>query len=167
MGDTTVRLQERQSKRDSSLSVQDINWLPSLADVEATEIGIVELFSDRNQTMDTVPWSRQSWRFILPRARHFTKIWQMRQPHEQTSNGQRRRSTDHYLVNLKKHFLDAIFSHFDGEIMGHLRDVTDETDVIWRAAVSTVTPLLYRCSLRDRYKESETSWILCQSRKDV
>jgi len=120
----------------NELSPEDLEWTPSIRDEAAIAATLPSFMNDcRAQLTDTVPWTEEVWRLLLPRGRQFATRWRTRQPHEQISSAGQRRSTDRYLVNLKKHLLDQVFDRLSGCILEHLRSEDDESDPIKRAAV--------------------------------
>ena len=123
----------------NELAADDIEWTPTAFDDSATAATIESFMSDcRAQMADTVPWNLHVWRLLLPRGRQFAARWRARQPHEQISSQGHKRPTDHYLVKLKKHLLDQVFSGLSGNIIDYLRSDEDESDVVKRAAVRVV-----------------------------
>jgi len=121
----------------TTLADEDSAWVPSAADLTAARAALSEVrTSDRVQMADTVPWKNHVWEMLLPRARHFVKVWTTRHPHERIAGGRNRRNPDHYLVLLKRKILDDVLEQLKGDILTHIVSPDEEVDAVLRASVS-------------------------------
>jgi len=125
-----------QPKKDSLLSAEDASWSPSVHDERAVEVALADLRKGGRGHTESIPWTDSVWRLLLPRARHYVRTWKIRHPQEQTSSIHQRRTSDQYLVQLKKHFIAEVFDLLHGDVLDHLRDGTGDADPVLRAAVS-------------------------------